>query len=258
MDWAMLNRQWGSQGSLHVCLICIGILSFLQLWHLTCTITHVPKPSNQDQKGDQGGCLKIPPITTVLKDATLLCTSRSPHSPKSAFQQLWLSPALYSPCWWAETLGLCRGSGDTAITSGQGHGAEKGIAGLRFERLLCANGSLGFKGTASHPGVPRHPSASAPTLSPSHTYLPSAPWQAGGMGVPTPWRRICLAGISTASFLMLPPHCRLPVPHLSLPQEVWVPHFNLVCSLSQQALPLPCHKSSPSPSLSFAPDLWLQ
>lgn len=80
---------------------------------------------------------KIPLVMTVLEDAMLLCASKlciATTISKScvAFPM----PVSRKP------QGLCRGFGDIAIRSGQGHGTEKGITRLAFERLLCASGSL--------------------------------------------------------------------------------------------------------------------
>lgn len=137
--------------------------------------------------------------------------------------------------------------------------AEKGSASPAVWRGCCVQaapvaltppGSSGFQ----RHGVTQHP---LPALLPgaqTHTHLPAAPCQARGARAPTPRRRICPGGISSAPSLPSPARCRLRVPHLSLPQQVQAPRFELL-SPSHRAAPRPCHNSYPSPSLGFASDL---
>lgn len=111
--------------------------SYSSFGRLACTITCVPKPGDQDQKGDQEECLKLPPIMTVLEDASLLYASKL-----CIATTILLSCVAFPVLVSSKPQGLCRGFSDIAIRSGQGHGTEKGIARLTFERLLCASSSL--------------------------------------------------------------------------------------------------------------------
>lgn len=199
----------------------------------------MPKPGDQDQKGDQEECLKIPPVMTALEDATLLCSSKSPLLPKLCIATIigdscTVFPILVS----RKPQRLCRGFGDIAIGSGRGRGAEKALQGSHLRGCCVQAAPCGFHphwhqwlsgaGIASWHAQPaagsREPyNTPVPALPPRarpHTYLPPAPRQARGVEVPTPWRRICPAGISTAPSLPSLPHCRLRVPHLCLLQQV--------------------------------------
>lgn len=54
-----------------------------QLRCVTCTVTHIPKPGDQDQKGDQEECLKIPPVMTALEAATGYCALAKAPAPQT-------------------------------------------------------------------------------------------------------------------------------------------------------------------------------